>query len=89
MLEDVSYAGTFRKDLIDKIGIPDNIISDGHFHAAGVGYVKWLQSNTNLGWFAFQVSRIACIYVSFSFQFPVLIPEIHYSSRVGESSQTL
>ncbi|KAI1387740.1 uncharacterized protein F4822DRAFT_291359 [Hypoxylon trugodes] len=55
-------AENFRRSLINDLEISEDIIKNGTFHAAGLGYVKWLQENINLGWFAYQVSRIPCIY---------------------------
>lgn len=63
----IKYALDFRqKTLIDGLHIDKSIIDDGSFNAAGIGYVRWLQANTNFGLKAFLVSRIACIYVSVS-----------------------
>lgn len=63
----MNYALNFRqKTLIDGLHIDKSIIDDGSFNAAGIGYVRWLQANTNFGLNAFLVSRIACIYVSVS-----------------------
>lgn len=64
MQGDIHYASDFRQNLVDSLDIEETIIENGMFNSAGVGYVRWLQANTNLGWYAFQVSRIACIYVS-------------------------
>lgn len=64
MQGDIKYASEFRQNLTHDLGIQATIIDKGMFNAAGVGYVRWLQANTNLGFYAFQVSRIACIYVS-------------------------
>ena len=66
MLDDISYAMAFRQNLTNVLRIDDRYITNGSFHAAGLGYVSWLETNTNLGWFAYQVSRIACLYVSVS-----------------------
>ncbi|GAP91543.1 putative TENA THI-4 family protein [Rosellinia necatrix] len=61
MSDDLKYARGFRADLT-RLQVPDDIIDSGTLQAAGLGYVKSLQESTHLGWFEFQVSRIACIY---------------------------
>jgi len=66
LAEDIEYADDFRRNLTSQLSIPDFIINNGTFQTTGLGYVKWLQTNTDLGWFAYQVSRIACLYVSHS-----------------------
>ena len=55
MLDDISYAMAFRQNLTNVLRIDDKYITNGSFHAAGLGYVSWLETNTNLGWFAYQV----------------------------------
>ncbi|KAI1639313.1 hypothetical protein F4809DRAFT_657806 [Biscogniauxia mediterranea] len=62
MIKDLGYASDFREILHDTFNVSDAVIDSNTLEAAGLGYVKWLQENTNLGWFAFQVSRIPCIY---------------------------
>ncbi|KAI1493562.1 hypothetical protein F5X96DRAFT_687402 [Biscogniauxia mediterranea] len=62
MKRDLGYASDFREDLRNSFNVSDADIDSHTLEAAGLGYVKWLQENTNLGWFAFQVSRIPCIY---------------------------
>ena len=75
MRGDVEFATLFKKNLTDELGIDERVIDSGNFHAAGLGYAKWLQTTTELGWFAFQVSRIACVYVR-SFVF-VTLPNLY------------
>ena len=78
MSGDVEFATLFKKNLTDELGIDERVIDSGNFHAAGLGYAKWLQTTTELGWFAFQVSRIACVYVR-SFVF-VTLSNLHSDS---------
>ncbi|KAI0537857.1 hypothetical protein GGR58DRAFT_470116 [Xylaria digitata] len=59
---DLEYSRDFRATLTNNLEVPDHFIDNGTLQAVGLGYVKSLQENTNLGWFEFQVSRIACIY---------------------------
>ena len=49
MLDDISYAMAFRQNLTNVLRIDDKYITNGSFHAAGLGYVSWLETNTNLG----------------------------------------
>lgn len=63
--KDMDYARDFRKEtLIDGLKIAKPNIDGGSLNAAGAAYLRWLQANINCGWYAFQVSRIACVYVS-------------------------
>lgn len=62
----IQYADTFRKTLKNDLDIRDSIIENRSFKGAGAAYVDWLQRNVNDDKYAFQVSRIACIYVSIS-----------------------
>ncbi|KAI5917727.1 hypothetical protein F4810DRAFT_716194 [Camillea tinctor] len=62
MNKSLDDAREFREILTKNLTIPDSAIDNGALEAAGLGYVKWLQENTNLGWFAFEVSRIPCVY---------------------------
>ncbi|KAI0903355.1 hypothetical protein F4823DRAFT_635946 [Ustulina deusta] len=62
MQSSLEYAEEFRDDLTHNLAIPETYINNGEPHAAVLGYVKWLQESTSLGWFGFQVARIACIY---------------------------
>lgn len=66
MQNGIIYSADFRQNLVKSLAIKETIVDGGRFNAAGVEYVRWLQANTNLGWYAYQVSRIACVYVSAS-----------------------
>ncbi|KAI3325866.1 hypothetical protein HD806DRAFT_488476, partial [Xylariaceae sp. AK1471] len=61
MKEDLKYASDFRTNLTH-LHVPDSVIDNGTLQAAGLGYVKWLQENTNLGWSEYRISQIACVY---------------------------
>ena len=43
MLDDISYAMAFRQNLTNVLRIDDKYITNGSFHAAGLGYVSWLE----------------------------------------------
>ncbi|KAI1370065.1 hypothetical protein F4677DRAFT_451765 [Hypoxylon crocopeplum] len=64
MNHSLEYANTFYRSLTNqsRLNVSAETIHDGAFEAAGLGYVKWLQDNVNLGWFVYQVSRIPCVY---------------------------
>ncbi|KAI1119481.1 hypothetical protein F5Y14DRAFT_395473 [Nemania sp. NC0429] len=59
---DLEYAQSFLQDIESKLSIPDSVINQGGLQADGLGYVKWLSESTELGRYAWQVARIACIY---------------------------
>ncbi|OTA89992.1 hypothetical protein M434DRAFT_398311 [Hypoxylon sp. CO27-5] len=62
MNKSLGYADEFYQDITSKLNISTSVIDNGIFEAAGLGYVNWLRGSVGLGWFAYEVSRIACIY---------------------------
>ncbi|KAL7621809.1 hypothetical protein AAE478_007309 [Parahypoxylon ruwenzoriense] len=64
MVKDAAFAASFRDSLMNErtFNIPSTTIDNGHLHPAALGYAKWLQQTTKLGWYASQVARLPCIY---------------------------
>ncbi|XDG01578.1 hypothetical protein ABKA04_001193 [Annulohypoxylon sp. FPYF3050] len=62
----LEYADQFYRNLTDpeEIDVPEIAVKNGSLRAAGLGYVQWLQGNTDLGWFGHRVSQIPCYYAS-------------------------
>ncbi|KAK8115352.1 hypothetical protein PG999_007421 [Apiospora kogelbergensis] len=60
----LEYSMEFRHNLTspDHLNVSEKVVEAGHLQAAPLGYVKWLRESTELGWFGFQVAKIACSY---------------------------
>ncbi|KAF4463084.1 serine threonine kinase [Fusarium albosuccineum] len=67
MVGDLEYASQFRQDLEspNHLNVSDAVIENAKLEPVLRRYVDWLGENTQLGWYLFSVSRIACIYSKF------------------------
>ncbi|KAK5989816.1 hypothetical protein PT974_08077 [Cladobotryum mycophilum] len=58
----IAFTAEYRHNLTTELGIQPSILEEKSPNRAIQVYMAWLQSNIHFGWFAYQVSRIPCLY---------------------------